>query len=181
LSVFNRRRDENEPAVVAALEALGAVVCKLNDFGVPDLLVGYRGRTILVEVKNPDIDASRHTARSRPGKIAKGTAGPAENAKGQLTSKQVEWWSAWTGGEAYLVETPEAAVAAVRGEAMPRTLILGTIETSDGVFVRFTTTEDFAGELLIVPTNLRPAQADAFAGALHSLAGEARALTAVRS
>ena len=47
----NAKRDANEPAIVQYLEASGATVHRLSSAGVPDLLVGYRGQTHLVEVK----------------------------------------------------------------------------------------------------------------------------------
>jgi len=49
------RRDENHAELVRVLEQLGASVVDLADVGggVPDLLVGYLGRTVLVEIKNP--------------------------------------------------------------------------------------------------------------------------------
>lgn len=44
-------RDENELAIVRALEAVGATVQRLD---VPcDLLVGFRGKNFLLEVKRP--------------------------------------------------------------------------------------------------------------------------------
>lgn len=48
-----RKRDANENGIVAALEALGAVVLRLSGDGVPDLLVAYQGRWQPVEVKQP--------------------------------------------------------------------------------------------------------------------------------
>lgn len=47
------RRDANEIAIVNALRACGAVVRYVTQGdGIPDLLVGYNGYTILVEVKD---------------------------------------------------------------------------------------------------------------------------------
>jgi hypothetical protein len=47
-----RKRDANEPAVVDALEAVGALVERLSGAGVADLLVCYHYRLLLIEVKN---------------------------------------------------------------------------------------------------------------------------------
>lgn len=47
----NPRRDANEPAIVDALEAVGAKVKRLSAAGVADLLVMFRGRIYLLEVK----------------------------------------------------------------------------------------------------------------------------------
>lgn len=93
-----KRRDANEPAIVAALEAAGAYVQRLDEGGgVPDLLVGFRGRTFLVEVKNPD---------------AKG--GGKYNTGGRwLTKDQADWLADWRGEPPAQVTTPAEALAAI--------------------------------------------------------------------
>lgn len=48
------RRDANERRVIDALRACGAYVKQINDAGVFDLLVYYRGYTLLLEVKDGD-------------------------------------------------------------------------------------------------------------------------------
>ena len=48
------RRDANERRVIDALKACGAYVKQINDAGAFDLLVYYRGRTLLLEVKDGD-------------------------------------------------------------------------------------------------------------------------------
>lgn len=45
------KRDTNEPEIIEAYSHIGATVYQLNEKGVPDLLVGFRGVTYLVEVK----------------------------------------------------------------------------------------------------------------------------------
>jgi hypothetical protein len=47
------RRDDNEKAIVDALRAAGAFVWFLDAKGVPDILCGFRGRFLLLEVKAP--------------------------------------------------------------------------------------------------------------------------------
>lgn len=49
-----RRTDANQASIMAALRQVGATVVDLSAVGkgVPDLLVGFRGRTYLLEVKN---------------------------------------------------------------------------------------------------------------------------------
>lgn len=50
------RKDANQAAIVAALEAAGATVWPI---GLPvDLLVGYRGRNFLMECKNGELPPS---------------------------------------------------------------------------------------------------------------------------
>jgi hypothetical protein len=87
-----RRRDENEPDIVEAFEKLGCSVTRLDGQGVPDLLVGYRGRTLLVEVKCP--------FGPRGGL-------PTRNASDGLTEHQVDWWTSWNGESAVIVRTIE--------------------------------------------------------------------------
>jgi len=45
------KRDDAEPAVIEAFRAAGASVVQLSGTGLPDLLVGHKGVTHLVEVK----------------------------------------------------------------------------------------------------------------------------------
>ncbi len=47
-----RKRDANEKAIVDALRAFGATIFRLSGEGVPDLLVGYRGTWMPLEVKS---------------------------------------------------------------------------------------------------------------------------------
>jgi len=85
--VYQRRRvDANQKLIVGTLQALGASVVLLHDAGagVPDLLVGYRGITCLVEVKNPDL-------------------------KGKLNERQQAWHAAWLGAPVAVIYTAEQA------------------------------------------------------------------------
>ena len=49
----NPKRDRNEPAIVKALNDCGAITYRLSGTGLPDLLVGWRGVWLLLEVKAP--------------------------------------------------------------------------------------------------------------------------------
>jgi hypothetical protein len=91
-----RKVDANQPKIVRALRAIGAsVVCTHTmGQGVPDLVVAFRGRTMLMELK----DASQPPSKRR------------------LTPQQEEFHAAWT-GEIYVVETVEEALAAAKGES----------------------------------------------------------------
>lgn len=79
------KRDANERPIVEALRRVGATVCYIKE--PCDLLVGYKNRTVLLEVK--DID-------------------------GELTKAQKEFFRLWT-GEAYIVQSIDQALAAVVG------------------------------------------------------------------
>lgn len=51
LNRWNPKRDQNEPAVVQALEQVGAEVWRVSGKGLPDLLVRFRGVLYAGEVK----------------------------------------------------------------------------------------------------------------------------------
>ena len=82
--------DANQTQVVEALRAAGATVQSLAAVGqgVPDLLVGFQGQTVLLEVKN-------------------GRAPPSER---RLTEDQLKWHGAWRGGPLAVVDGPDAAL-----------------------------------------------------------------------
>ena len=54
---MRRRVDANQREIVAALRQIGASVCITSSLGggFPDLAVGWRGRTYLMEVKVPPV------------------------------------------------------------------------------------------------------------------------------
>jgi len=97
---FAKRRDQNEPPIVAALRDRGASVTRLGDAGVPDLLIGFRGRTKLVEVKLPLGPRGGLPERREH-----------EGGAGDLTRSQVEWWSTWLGEPPTIVRTVAEALA----------------------------------------------------------------------
>ncbi len=114
MSRFARRRDACEKEIVRALEAAGAVVSRLDGKGIPDLLVGYRGRTILMECKDPE-DGARNS-RSSGAKVA--------NQLG-LRESQWTWWQAWRGAVPRLVTSPLEALAALDAPPMVGTGVFG--------------------------------------------------------
>ena len=89
------RRDDNEPAIIEALRGVGASVTQLDGAGVPDLVVGWRGKTYLIEVK----DGSKAPSKRR------------------LTPAQRDWHAAWRGGSLAVVVDVDAALAAIGEEA----------------------------------------------------------------
>jgi len=82
--------DANHEQVVSALRAAGASVQTLAAVGkgVPDLLVGYQGKTLLLEVKD-----GRKPPSAR-----------------RLTEDQLKWHGAWRGGPLAVVDGPDAAL-----------------------------------------------------------------------
>jgi len=80
------RRDANEGGIIEALTHAGAIVCQIDGADVPDLLVGFRGETFLVEVKN----------RATYGKLSEG---------------QAQWFEDWLGGPVAVIHTDMEALA----------------------------------------------------------------------
>lgn len=85
----NKKRDANEPEIIAALEAIGCTVVKLHE--PLDLLVGYRGITFMIEVKNPE-------------------------GRDRLQPDQAAFIATWKGRKPEVVRTVEEAVAVVTGK-----------------------------------------------------------------
>ena len=85
--------DANHTQVVMALQAAGATVQSLAAVGqgVPDLLVGFQGKTLLMEVK----DGQKPPSHRR------------------LTEQQITWHGAWRGGPIAVVDGVEAALRAL--------------------------------------------------------------------
>lgn len=81
------KRDTAEPLIVAALLAVGCSVETVNCPGLPDLLVGKAGQTVLMEVKT--------------GKNSK------------LTPMQQYFFAMWRGGPAVVVRSVDEALRAV--------------------------------------------------------------------
>jgi hypothetical protein len=84
--------DANQAEIIAALRKIGASVQPLHAVGAgcPDLAVGWRGMTSLLEIKDG----------SKPPSARK------------LTPDQVKWHAEWRGHVA-VVETVEQAIEAV--------------------------------------------------------------------
>ena len=85
--------DANQSEIVDALRAAGASVCSLAGMahGCPDLLVGWRGKNLLMEVKD-----SRKPPSAR-----------------KLTPDQLAWHSLWM-GSVHVVSSVEDALAVLR-------------------------------------------------------------------
>jgi len=87
------RIDENQSIIVDALRKSGAYVriVTMGD-GVPDLLVGYKGYTLLLEVKDGDKAPSKR----------------------KLTDAEQKFFDEWTGGLLAVVESVEDALAILK-------------------------------------------------------------------
>jgi Holliday junction resolvase len=81
--------DTNHKEIVKALREAGATVVSLAAMkhGCPDLLVGYSGETLLMEVK--------------------------KDAKAKFTPDQLEFMSKWKGGAVSRVDSVDAAIRAL--------------------------------------------------------------------
>lgn len=101
-----KRRDDNEPQIVAALQAVGAGVQRLDGPGLPDLLVGYRGRLLLIEVKRPDGGVETRA-------VHRGKGNKLEGPLSGLTPDQREWWAHWKGPAPVIVQSVDEALAAI--------------------------------------------------------------------
>jgi hypothetical protein len=83
------RVDANQAQIVAAMRAVGAYVLHLHQLkNCCDLLVGYRGRTHLMEIKDP---AQPFSAR-------------------QLTPGEAKFREEWRGTPYHVVETADQAI-----------------------------------------------------------------------
>jgi len=82
--------DANQKQIVTALRAAGATVQSLAGVGkgVPDLLVGYQGQTLLLEIKDGHKPPSARL----------------------LTEDQLKWHGSWKGGALAVVDSPDAAL-----------------------------------------------------------------------
>ena len=86
------RRDANEQDIIKAMREAGAYVKVINDEGLFDLLVSYRGETLLIEVKD---GAKPPSAR-------------------RLTEAEQKFHDEWPGADLYIVNSVEEAVALLR-------------------------------------------------------------------
>lgn len=87
------RTDENHAPIVNGLRSIGATVQSLAAVGdgCPDLLVGYRGVNVLLEIKDGDKPPSRR----------------------RLTPDQDDWHSWWR-GQVVTVKSLDEAIAVLQ-------------------------------------------------------------------
>ena len=88
------RIDDNQNDIVAALRKAGATVRVISQGeGIPDLLVGFRGETILLEVKDGNKPPSART----------------------LTPAEKKFFDEWEGGLCVVVKSVEEALEMLEG------------------------------------------------------------------
>jgi hypothetical protein len=88
------RIDDNQNDIVAALRKAGATVRVISQGeGIPDLLVGFRGETILFEVKDGNKPPSART----------------------LTPAEKKFFDEWEGGLCVIVKSVEDALEMLEG------------------------------------------------------------------
>jgi len=88
------RIDDNQNDIVTALRKAGATVRVISQGeGIPDLLVGFRGETILLEVKDGNKPPSART----------------------LTPAEKKFFDEWEGGLCMVVKSVEDALELLEG------------------------------------------------------------------
>jgi len=86
--------DDNQKDIVKALRAIGATVRIVTQGeGIPDLLVGFRGHTVLMEVKDGNKPPSAR----------------------KLTEAEQKFFEEWRGGMLAVVESVDDAIALLKG------------------------------------------------------------------
>jgi len=95
---YLKKVDRNQPEIVAALRAVGATVQHLHTIGdgCPDILVGFRGVNVLLELKD----------------------GKNVPSKKQLTADEQNWHKFWF-GQVDIAESPEQAINVLK-KIVPR-------------------------------------------------------------
>lgn len=104
-----RKVDANQAEIVDALRSIGCLIADMSAVGrgFPDLLVSFRGKLLLLEVKNP-------------------------KAHGKLNKLQREWHANWK-GQAAVVHSIEEALQVVTADEPDRESLLCAIQTQDAV------------------------------------------------
>ena len=87
---YKKRVDENQKQLVHTFIALGCSVLNLSTVGrgCPDLLIGYRGKTVLVEIKS--------------------------NSKATFTDPQIKFMQEWRGGAVSRIDSVDAAIRLIK-------------------------------------------------------------------
>ena len=108
---YGAKRDANHSEIVAALQEYGVSVIDTSHIGrgFPDLMLGWYGQTLMMEIKNPK------TQYGRRG----------------LNKNQMRWKEDWKGGPYAVVSTVDGAMAAVVALEMGSSTV-ATVTDVDG-------------------------------------------------
>jgi Holliday junction resolvase len=90
MTYYKRRVDENQSQLINTFIALGASVLNLSRVGegCPDLLIGYKNKSVLVEVKT--------------------------NERKPFTESQVKFMQNWRGGAVSRIDSVDAAIRLIK-------------------------------------------------------------------
>jgi len=90
MTYYKKRVDENQKTIVHTFIALGASVIDLSRVGqgTPDLAIGYKGKTVFVEVKSSE--------------------------KAPYTEPQVKFMQNWRGGAVSRIDSVDAAIRLIK-------------------------------------------------------------------
>ena len=90
MTIYKKRVDENQKTLVHTFIALGCSVLNLSTVGrgCPDLLIGYRGKSVLVEIKR--------------------------DTKASFTEPQVKFMQEWRGGAVSRIDSVDAAIRLIK-------------------------------------------------------------------
>jgi len=90
MTYYKKRVDENQKSLIHTFIALGASVLNLSTVGrgCPDLLIGYKGKTVLVEIKSSE--------------------------KAKYTDPQIKFMQEWRGGAVSRIDSVDAAIRLIK-------------------------------------------------------------------
>jgi len=90
MTYYKKRVDENQKLIFHTFIALGASVLDLSRVGqgCPDCLVGYKGKTVLVEIKSSN--------------------------KANFTEPQIKFMQTWRGGAVSRIDSVDAAIRLIK-------------------------------------------------------------------
>ena len=90
MNYYKKRVDENQKLIFHTFIALGASVCNLSTVGrgCPDALIGYKGNTVLVEIKSSN--------------------------KATFTEPQIKFMKEWRGGPVSRIDSVDAAIRLIK-------------------------------------------------------------------
>ena len=90
MTYYKRRVDANQNQIIHTFIALGASVLNLSRVGegAPDLAIGYKGKTVFVEVKRDE--------------------------KAKYTEPQIKFMQNWRGGPVSRIDSVDAAIRLIK-------------------------------------------------------------------